>query len=338
MPTIKEVSRHAKVSPATVSRVLNGTVPVAVETKKRVLDAVEQLNYQPNAFARGLVTNRSGGIGVVVNEISSPYYSGIVRGIEKVVEEAGMHLIVSSGHADAKFERRASEYLLQRRSDALILHLETLSDFELLQWLEHNLPAEVPVVIVGRYIPELSKQCVCLDNEQGGFLATQYLLEQGHKHVAHITGPLAMKDSRDRLQGYRRALEAAGLAYDEAYVVEANFMEEGGQLAAQRLLDRKLDLTAVFSGNDQMAAGILHTLRANGLDVPNDISLVGYDDVFIARYLYPALTTIQQPLWDMGQAAAQLALAALDHRETGVKRTFEPELVVRQSVTCLSDS
>ena len=240
MPTIKEVSRHARVSPATVSRVLNGTVPVADNTKKRVLDAVEKLNYQPNAFARGLVTNRSGGIGVVVNEISSPYYNGIVRGIEKVVEEAGMHLIVSSGHADAKFERRAAQYLLQRRSDALILHLETLSDSELLQWLEQNLPAETPVVIVGRNIPELGDRCISLDNEKGGFLATQHLLEQGHEHVAHVTGPLAMKDSRDRLQGYRRALEAAGLSYDETYVVEANFMEEGGQRAASKVAGQKV--------------------------------------------------------------------------------------------------
>ena len=336
MPTIKEVSRHAKVSPATVSRVLNGTVPVAIDTKKRVLDAVEKLNYQPNAFARGLVTNRSGGIGVVVNEISSPYYSGIVNGIEEVVEAAGMHLIVSSSHADAKFERQAADYLLQRRSDALILHPETVSDAELFGWLEKNLPAEVPVVIVGRYVTELADRCVYLDNEKGGCLATQHLLEQGHRHIAHITGPLSMKDSRDRLQGYRRTLEAAGLAFDEAYVLEADFTEEGGQRAAQRLLDRNLELTAIFSSNDQMAAGILHTLRRNDLDVPNDISLVGYDDVFIARYLYPALTTVQQPLSAMGRAAAHLTLAALDKQEREVKRMFEPELVVRQSVQQLS--
>ena len=336
MPTIKEVSHHAKVSPATVSRVLNGTVPVASDTKKRVLDAVEKLNYQPNVFARGLVTNRSGGIGVVVNEISSPYYSGIVRSIEAVIEAAGMHLIVSSGHADAAFERKAASYLVQRRSDALILQLETLSDVELLRWLEHHLPEETPVVIMGRNITELGERCIYLDNEKGGFLATQHLLEQGHRRIAHITGPLAIKDSRDRLQGYRRALEAAELPYDETFVVEADFTEEGGQHAAQRLLSRKLDLSAIFSANDQMAAGILHTLRAHGLDIPRDISLVGYDDVFIARYFYPALTTVQQPLEEMGRAAAHLALAALEGREVEVTRKFEPELVVRQSVKRLS--
>ena len=332
MPTIKEVSRHAKVSPATVSRVLNGTVPVAGDTKKRVLDAVKELNYQPNAFARGLVTNRSGGVGVVVNEISSPFYSGIVAGIEQVVEAADMHLIVSSGHADTKFERRAAEYLLQRRSDALILHLEMLSDYELLSWLEQNLPADTPVVIVGRNVTELVGKCVYLDNERGGFLATRYLLDQGHKHIAHIAGPMAMKDSRDRLQGYRRALEDAGLSYDESYVVEADFTENGGQQAVQRLLDRDLELSAIFSANDQMAAGILHTLREHNLTVPDDISLVGYDDVYLARYLYPALTTIQQPLHDMGRAAAHIALAALEQKETEVKRRFEPELIIRQSV------
>ena len=185
---------------------------------------------------------------------------------------------------------------------------------------------------MGRYITELGSRCIYLDNEKGGFLATQHLLERGHEHIAHITGPLAMKDSRDRLQGYRRALEAAGLPYNETYVVEADFTEKGGLRAAQWLLGRGLELSAIFAANDQMAAGILHTLRANDLEVPQDISLVGYDDVFIARYLYPALTTIQQPLWDMGQAAAHLVLAALDQRETEVTRKFEPELVVRQSV------
>ncbi len=335
MVTIKEVSRHAKVSPSTVSRVINGTAAVNLETKQRVLDAVKKLNYQPNAFARGLVTNRSGGIGVVINEISSTYHSSIVQGIEQIIEAQGMHLIVSSGHAKAEFERRAVEYLQQRRADALILHLESLSDYELLEWLEQESFKEVPVILVGRFVAELADACVHLDNELGGFLATQHLIEQGHTKIAHITGPLRMKDSRDRLQGYRRALEQANLNYDERYVIEAKFTEDSGQVAAKRLIDRNLNLTAIFVANDQMAAGALHSLRELQLNVPNDISLIGYDDIFLAKYLYPALTTIQQPLQDMGRAAAQLALSALKQEESEVKRKFEPQLIVRQSVKTL---
>lgn len=328
MPTIKEVSRRAKVSPSTVSRVLNETVPVADDTKQRVLDAVRELNYEPNVFARSLVTNRSGGIGVVLNEISSPFFSGIIKGIEEVVEANGMHLVVSSGHADALCEREAATFLRQHRTDALILHPESMSDDDILKWLDND----IPLVIIGRFVAELTDRCVYLDNEMGGFLATQHLLESGHERIAHISGPLAMKDSRDRLHGYRRALEAAGLAFDEKLVVEANFVEEGGSRATSRLLNRGTEFTAIFAGNDQMAAGALQTLRDAGLKVPNDISLVGYDDVLFARYLFPTLTTVRQPLVEMGRAAAGIAIAALEKKEAEVKRKFDPELIIRTSV------
>jgi LacI family transcriptional regulator len=332
MATIKEVSRLANVSMATVSRVLNGTVPVTEPTRVRVMEAVERLGYQPNMFARGLATNRSNGIGVVVNDIASPYFGPMLGGIERVAETYGLHLMVLSGHADAGSEREALQFLLQRRADALIVHVEGISDYDLIKLSSPSLP----LVIVGRYINELADRCVYLNNEAGGYLLTRYLLENGHRRVAHVAGPQALYDSRARLQGYRRALEEAGIRYDEALVVEADFQEEGGCLATHRLLDRQLDFTALFAGNDQMAAGALTAFREAGLEVPNDISLVGYDDVLLARYLYPALTTIRQPMAEMGQAAARLVLAALkgtDSKE--VKRKFEPTLVVRDSVKTL---
>lgn len=332
MTTIKEVSKYADVSPSTVSRVLNGTAVVNDETKKRVLEAIDTLKYQPNAFARGLATNRSGGIGVVINDFISPYYANIVHGIEKVIEENGMHLIVSSGHANAHSERCAVENLRQRRADALILHLEEISDYELLGWLEQDEFQSIPLILVGRYVAEIQDYCVQLDNEYGGHLATQHLIENGHRKIAHITGRMEMKDARDRLQGYRRALEEASIEFDDDYVVESKFTVESGQMAMKRLLDRNLDITAVFIGNDEMAAGALQVLRAANIQVPQEISIVGYDDILIGRLLYPALTTVQQPLNDMGEAAAKLALAELFNKEEEVRRSFEPKLIHRQSV------
>ncbi|MEM7735600.1 MAG: LacI family DNA-binding transcriptional regulator, partial [Deinococcota bacterium] len=237
MATIREVARHANVSPSTVSRVLNGTAAVNNETKQRVLHVIQELNYQPNQFARGLVTNRSGGIGVVVNKITSPYYGGMLEGIEAVVQEHDMHLIVSSGHSDALQEKKAVEYLKQQHADALIIHLEATSDYELLEWLEHKDFQGMPVILLGRYVAELRDQCIHLDNEQGGYLATKHLIDCGHVKIAHISGPLRMKDSRDRLQGYRRALETSGLSFDEDYVIEGQFSAESGQAAMKRLLD-----------------------------------------------------------------------------------------------------
>ncbi len=333
MATIKDVSRYANVSASTVSRVVNGTAAVNAETKERVLDAIAKLNYEPNAFARGLATNRSGGIGVVVNKVTSSYYGGMIEGIETVVQEHGMHLIVSSGHANANKERQAVEYLKQRRADALIMQLEATSDDELLEWLEYEDFKDLPVVLIGRYIAELHDRCIHLDNEQGGYLATQHLIDCGHTEIAHISGPLRMRDSRDRLAGYKRALESAGLNFDDDAVVEGQFTAQSGQVAIKQLLAKKSNATAAFIANDLMTAGALRTLREEGINVPNDFSLVGYDDVFIAQYLFPELTTIQQPISAMGCAAAKLAISLLFGKSLIKEQTyFEPQLIRRQSV------
>jgi LacI family transcriptional regulator len=329
MPTIKEVSQLAHVSPSTVSRVLNGTTPVSADTRERVLRAIEELDYTPNAFARGLATNRSGGIGVTTNDIGSPYYAVMLRGVEAAIEDAGLHLMVSSGHARAGSERSAIQFLKARRSDALIVQAEALSDAELIDQVDQ---AGVPVVVFGRRIPELDTVCVHLDNEAGGRIATDHLLRHGHRRIAHIAGPLRFPDARHRLQGYREALDAAGIAYDDHLVVEGDFREGGGRAAMERLLDRTTDLDAVFVANDQMAAGAMRAARDRGLDVPRDLSLVGYDDVLLAQYLSPALTTVRQPLFDMGRAAADIAIALLEQRKVEVRTRFEPELVVRESV------
>ncbi|MBW6455326.1 MAG: LacI family DNA-binding transcriptional regulator [Trueperaceae bacterium] len=329
MATIREVSRLARVSPATVSRVLNGTTPVAPPTRERVLQAVAALDYTPNAFARGLATNRSGGIGVTVNEVSSPYFGAFVFGVEQVARENGLHLMVSSGFADAQSERTSIDFLLSRRCDGLVVQAEGLADEDLIDLVRRG-PA--PVVLFGRAVAEIEDVCVVMRNERGGAMAAEYLLAHGHRRIAHVTGPLSFPDARERLQGYRRALEAAGAGYDERYVVESDFREEGGARATARLLERVPDLTAIFYGNDQMAAGGMRTLREHGRDVPGDVSVIGFDDVFLARYLTPTLTTVRQPLIDMGRAAAHLLLNRLDHKRREVVHRFDPELVERQSV------
>lgn len=333
MSTIREVSKHANVSVSTVSRVINGTTPVAEDTRQRVLAAIEKLDYRPNTFARGLATNRSFGVGLTVNEISSPYYGAVLEGVEDVVEAAGMHLVVSSGHARAASEREAMHFLLDRRVDFLIVQFEALGNEALLDLVGST---ETPVIVFGRRVPELENRCVWLDNERGGLLATRHLLDRGHRRIAHIAGPLSYPDSRDRLHGYRRTLEEAGIAYAERFVIESNFQEEGGVIAATRLLERDLGITAIFVANDQMATGALRGIRAAGLRVPEDISLVGYDDVLVARYLHPELTTIRQPLRAMASTAATIGLGILEDTEKEVRNCFDPELVIRQSVATIA--
>lgn len=329
MATIRDVSRLAKVSPATVSRVLNGSVPVSPERRDAVMAAIARLDFRPNAFARSLATNRAHGIGVVVSEVSSGVYGSILQGIESVIEGHDMHMLVSSGHHRADIEQRAYEFLRQRRCDALILQLDGASDEQVLDWAR----ADVPVVVVGRRVPALADRCIYLDNVAGGYLATRHLIDRGHRAIAHVAGLAGVADAHDRLVGYRRALEDAGIAYDEALVADGDFMEDAGQLAMRRLLDRERDFTAVFAANDQSAAGALRALREGGVRVPDDVSVVGFDDTLPARYLVPSLTTVRQPLQEMGQAAAWLALTRLgmDARKEVTLR-FEPVLVERESV------
>ncbi len=290
---------------------------------------IEVLDYRPNAFARGLATNRSEGVGITVNDISSPFYGAVLRGVEDVVDEAGKHLLVSSGHARARDEREAVEFLLDRRADVVIVQVQALSDPELLEIVRGT---ETPIVVFGRRVAELEDRCIWLDNEAGGRLATEHLLARGHTKIRHSADPLSFPDSRARLHGYRRALEHVGIEYDERLVVESDFLEQGGSQSARRLLEREPELSAIFVGNDQMAAGALRTLRDADLRVPEDISIVGYDDVLLARYLFPALTTVRQPLRAMGRAAAEAALGILEPTGKEVRRRFAPELIVRQSV------
>lgn len=306
---------------------MNG-VPVTKANRAAVLAAVKELDYRPNAFARSLATNRSGAIGVVVNEVSGLFYGGIVQGIESVVEAHGLNLIVSSGHRSIERERQAFESLLQSRADALILLVTASSDYDLIELANRDRP----VVIIGRHIEELSDNCVFVDNVRGGYIATRHLLELGHRRIVHLTGNLGMKDGRDRLEGYKAALREAEIEYDEALVVEAEFVEASGHQGMERLLRRGLDFTAVFAANDQSAAGALLALKEAGIAVPGDVSVVGFDDVLLARYVSPALTTVGQPFVEMGRAAARIALDNIGvTTSTEIVKRFEPQLVERES-------
>lgn len=327
--TIAEVARVAGVSPATVSRVLNGTARVSERTRERVTAAVRELAYRPNIFARSLVTNRSNALGIVVIDVSSPFFGAIVAGIESVADAHGFHLLVTSGHADARRELAQIEFLAERRVDALILFVEEVGDYDLLSRNDQG----PPVVLIGRSIPELEGRCVYVDNELAGWLATRRLIAAGHTRIAHITGPLAHRDARNRLAGHHRALTEAGLAYDERLVVEGDFQESTGVLATHRLLERGYGFTALFAANDQTALGAYVALRERGLGVPDDISVIGVDDVLFTRFAWPPLTTVAQPLNEMGECAARLALRSLGvSLDIEPATKLDPALVERASV------
>ncbi|MHA7880757.1 MAG: LacI family DNA-binding transcriptional regulator [Saccharospirillum sp.] len=330
MANIKDVAKAAGVSVSTVSRVINNSASVVPEKRQAVLLAMEQLDYRPNTLARALVSNRSDCIGLLVGEIDSPFFAQLMAGVHRIVLDSGKHVIVTAGYHNPDHERESIRFLLERRCDALVVHSKALSDEELIALLTQ----ETPVIIVNRLIPGYEHRCVFLDNEYGAYLATRHLLVKGHRNIAYIGTNIAIEDGADRVHGYRRALEEYGVAFDERKLVKAFPDEEGGHYAMAEVLSRNLGVSAVFSYNDAMAAGAMTMLQDSGHLVPEEISVVGFDDVILARLLNPRLTTIRYPVHEMGALAARIVLHELDPKFPQVEQPlrFTPRLIERQSV------
>lgn len=328
--TISDVARKAGVSESTVSRVLNGTARVAANKRRAVELAIVEMGFQPNAFARGLATGRSNAIGVVTQAIDSPFYGEGMHGIETTLQANGYTPIFMSGNWNSDDEERCIRELIQRRVDGLILFAGRLGATRIAEFAK-----QLPVVVTGRTIHAPGVFSLSVDDEAGARLATDHLIDLGHRRIAFISGPRDHPDAQARLKGYRSALDHAGIQYRAALVTPGNFREEGGRLAGERLLGMGETFTAVFCANDQTAFGLQLELHHRGLRVPDDISVVGFDDLSTAAYFLPPLTTVRQPVDQMGDLSAQALLMMLDNREPAL-RAPSVSLVVRESTRKLS--
>ena len=333
MANIKDVAKAAGVSVSTVSRVINDSASVVPEKKEAVLKAMDELKYKPNTLARALVNNRSDCIGLLVGEIESPFFGQLMAGVHRKVMEAGKHVIVTAGYHMPDLERSSIRFLQERRCDALIIHSKALPDDELIELFQQD----TPVMIINRLIPGWEDHCVFLDNEYGAYLATRHLIQKGHKKIAYIGTNIEIEDGNHRVKGYSKALQEAGIDVDDRAIVKAFPDEEGGHSAMSEVLQRNLGVTAVFSYNDAMAAGAMLMMQDAGLDIPEKVSIVGFDDIILARVLKPHLTTIRYPVNEMGALAAQLVLHRLDERYQKIEQPlrFTPRLIERQSVLSL---
>ena len=326
--TIKDLARTADVSISTVSRILNGSPGVAEDKRARVLAAAERLGYQPNAAAQGLVRGRSMTIGVLTQDIASPFYNEVARGIDAGFGGSGYQPIYVNGHWQLQDESAAITALTRRQVDGLIVLGGRLSDLQL-----RELHARSPLVLVGRRVPGLEDACLSVDNVQGAFLATTHLIRLGHRRIGHVTGLPSQRDAVDRLEGYRLALAEAGLPFDPRLVFEGDFSETAGILAVEHWLGQGAGLSAIFTANDQMAYGARLGLYRRGIRVPDDVSLVGFDDLPASQFSLPPLTSVHQPLFEMGEQAARLVLHRLRHPEQALAPPDLPlTLSVRESV------
>ncbi len=325
--TIQDVAKAAGVSAATVSRVMTGSAGVNIKKAERVREVIQQLNYRPNPFARNLLKKSSRTIGVLVPQLEDGFYGKIITGIEHELSQAGFQIQISIIHGTVEQEAKALTNFLERQVDGVVLITDLLPEQMLLNFQKY----QTPIVLLNRLIPELAQHCIRLDNVEGGASATKYLLQKGHRRIAHITGLLERAGSRERLNGYVQALQEAGIARDDHLIVECDFSEEGGYAAMQRLLART-QFTAVFAGNDTMAVSAMQAARDAHLSIPEDISIIGFDDRSFSRYITPSLTTMHYPMLEMGAAAAQHLMAVLRGENPKPVPLFHAPLIERQSV------
>lgn len=327
--TIRDVARRAEVSVASVSRVLNGTGPVTEGTRKRVLESVEALRYVPHSGARSLSTRRTDTVGVILPDLFGEYFSELIRGMDLAARAAGLHLIVSSSHDDAE-ETSAAIRSMRGRVDGLIIlspHLDAAR-------LTASLAGSLPVLLMNGGALDAERPSIVIDNHGGAVAAVEHLLAIGCRRIAHISGPAGNLEAEARLNGYLQAMGAAGR---EPRVVDGDFTQGSGHAAAASLTAGRDRPDAIFAGNDMMAIGAGLALQEAGVRCPEDMAVVGFDDIPIAALVRPALTTMQIDIAGTGRRALE-RLVTLIEASTGPATAADasceivrPTLVVRQS-------
>ncbi|WP_460535583.1 LacI family DNA-binding transcriptional regulator [Humibacter ginsengiterrae] len=340
MPTIDDVAQRAEVSTATVSRVLNGNYPVAKATRDRVLQAVAELRYTANAHARALANAATRTVGIIVNDVVDPFFSYIVRGVEQEAALNDRLCLVAAARSSRDQELELIDRMREQRADAVIVVGGAVHDEGLRRKMADRARALADVgsvlVLCGR--PSLGDsvptKMVGYDNEGGAFALTEHLIAQGHRRILYLGGPPGLSTTTSRLQGYRRALLARGIEPTDELVHEGAFGRQFGYTHMQQILKSDLEYTAVFAANDLVAAGALEALTEAGIRVPDDVSLVGYDDIPQSFELRPKLTTVHVPLEEMGRESVRIAIRHEDAfgRHAANEIIVGTHVVVRESV------
>lgn len=337
--TIKDVAREASVSITTVSKILNGNdQDIGKATKERVLEVIDRLQYVRSSSARSLVTKRTNVIGLVIPDISNNYFAELVQAIEVEVRKQGYFVIVCDTFDDVDNESQCLKLLLEQSVDGLIIVPTTASTY---QQVMDALLVKKPVVFLDRVFEdaishrETQKDAkignIWFDNLRGGFLATQHLIDCGHRRIGCITGPLINKSAQERHKGYKLALERNNIPYRSELVIEANYRYDSGGPAATELL--KHDITAIFAQNDLMAVSAYAAIEAAGKKVGTDVSIVGFDNTEYCEWLAPKLTSIIQPGPEMGIQAGKMIISLIRGEDIEMEKHFEPDIFQRNSVS-----
>ncbi|GAB3523599.1 LacI family DNA-binding transcriptional regulator [Arthrobacter monumenti] len=320
---IREVAESANVSVTTASRALNGTGRIASATRAKVRQVANELGYQPNEVARQLKEGTSSTVGVLVPDITNPFFPELVRGIQEVADKHGHVLLLAPTNGEPAGTAKALRQMRSRHVAGIVIVDDCLDDNALVQEL-----GGLRFVALDRKLNTPDCTWVASDHLAGGRLATEHLIALGHERIVHVAGEQRVGVARDRLDGYRQALAAADLPVDDDLVVAADFTEDAGYQAVLRLLNRDVHFTAIFAVDDLAAIGAMRALDEHRLHVPDDVSVVGFDDIHLASYVRPGLTTVRQQITELGRVAAELLLDD-DAGTNGRSRTLPVSVVTR---------
>lgn len=328
MSTLKHVAARAGVSFTTVSHVVNGTRRVSDATRRRVEKAIAEIGYSPSAIARALKKSETRIIGVVVPNITNPFFAELTRGIEDACERRQYSVFLCNGDDDSERQGRALQTLLERRVDGMLFATPTGDEAALGQRLG-TLPMKS--VVIDRVLPGSGADLVRVDHQAGAALAVRHLLSLGHRRIGCLSGPSRFAVARARVAGWRQALGEAGIAPDARWLMEGEFSTAAGHELARALLDRT-EVTAILAGNDLMGIGVLRAAAEAGIAVPQRLSVVGFDGIDIGAYTYPALTTVGHPIRRLGELAATVLIERIAGREQQARDVVvTPELLLRES-------
>lgn len=328
MATMKDIARIAKVSTSTVSHVINNTRYVSDEIREKIMKVVNELNYTPSAVARSLKVKETKTLGMLVTATSNPFFAEVVSGVEQYCNQHHYNLIISSIDGNEQRLQQNIQTLIQKQVDGLLL-MYSDTRHAMVEQLNLNLP----IVVMDWWPTELNADKIYENSEFGAYLATKTLIEQGHKNIAIITGKLDKSLAHNRLLGYQKALQDAHLPINPDWIIESHFDFEGGVEGMKKLLQITPRPTAVFACSDTIAVGVYQVTWQQGLRIPQDISVIGYDNIMLAQYLTPPLTTIHQPKAELGKLAVETLLERIKSPDLEYKTTMlQPQLIWRASV------
>jgi LacI family transcriptional regulator len=329
---MREVAERAGVSVTTVSHVINNSRPVNPQTRHRVEEAMQTLGYQPNVLARSLRRGVTHTIGVILPDSTNPYFAEVVRGIEDTSFDQGYSVILCNSDNDLDKERHYTNVLVEKQVDGIIFVAAGLSSENIYALQVRG----VPLVLVDRHVPEVLVDNVLTDNLLGGRLATNHLIELDHRIIGCISGPKGVRLSSERIDGYRQALKSAGISLDPRMIVEGDFQYQSGYEGSKALFNQQPSPTAIFACNDLMAIGVYRFAHENNLNVPEQLSIVGFDDVRLSAYTNPPLTTVHQSKHEMGSKAAKLLMERIADQDLETRQEIlATNLIIRGSTAAL---